>query len=149
MAKKRRIPMERLDAFILDASVTVAWYYRDETDPYADAIARRFPDVRAIVPSVWPLEVANAMLIGERRKRDAVATIPQFVSHLSALSISVDEQIFVRVFGDVQAVARTHNLSVYDASYLELAIRSSLPLATLDSRVRAAATAVGVLIFQP
>jgi hypothetical protein len=44
--------MERLDAFILDASVTVAWYYRDEADPYADAIARRFPALKAIVPSV-------------------------------------------------------------------------------------------------
>jgi predicted nucleic acid-binding protein len=89
------------------------------------------------------------MLIGERRKREAVATIPQFVSHLSALSISVDEQNFVRVFGDVLALARDHSLCVYDASYLELAIRSSLPLATLDDRVRAAATAVGVRIYQP
>jgi predicted nucleic acid-binding protein len=141
--------MERLDAFILDASVTVAWYYRDEADPYADAVARRFPGVKALVPSVWPLEVANAILIGERRKRDAVVTIPQFVSNLSALSIAVDEQNFARVFGAALALARDHDLSAYDASYVELAIRSSLPLATLDDRVRAAATALGIRLFQP
>ncbi len=141
--------MERLDAFVLDASVTVAWYYQDEADPYADAVARQFPEVRAIAPSIWPLEVANGMLIGQRRKRNAVATIPQFVTHLSALSIAVDEQNFARVFGDVLTLARDHDLSVYDASYIELAIRSGLPLATLDDRVRAAAAAVGVGIFQP
>ena len=149
MAKKRRAPADRLDSFVLDASITVAWYFRDEADPYADAVARRVPTVKPIVPSVWPLEVANTMLVGERRKRDAVATILQWTAYLTGLPIAVDEQNFGRVFGDVLAIARTYDLSVYDASYVELAIRSGLPLATLDGRLRAAAAALGVRIYQP
>jgi predicted nucleic acid-binding protein len=149
MARKKRPAKAKLDAFVLDASVTLAWYFEDEADPYADAVARRFRSMQAIVPSIWPLEVANAMLMGERRKRNAVATQAQWIGCLTALPIAVDDQSPVRVFRDVLALARTQNLSAYDASYLELALRSGLPLATLDDRLRQAATAVGVRRFEP
>ena len=61
------------ESFILDGSVSLAWYFKDEADPYADAIATRFPGVQAVVPTIWPLEVANAVLMGERRKRSTEA----------------------------------------------------------------------------
>jgi predicted nucleic acid-binding protein len=149
MAKKKRPAQKKLDAFVLDESVALAWYFQDEADPYADTVARQFPYVEAIVPAVWPLEVANAVLVGERRKRDAAATATQWAGYLTSLPIAVDDQTLGRIFGDVLTIARAQNLSVYDASYLELAIRSGLPLATLDDRLRAAAVAVGVPLYEP
>jgi predicted nucleic acid-binding protein len=149
MVKKKRPAQKKLDAFVLDASVTLAWHFQDEADPYADAVARQLPSVEAIVPSVWPLDVANAMLIGERRKRDTAATAPQWAGYLTSLPIAVDDQTFGRIFGDVLTIARAQNLSVYDASYLELALRSGLPMATLDDRLRSAAAAVGIPLYEP
>ena len=149
MAKKKRRAKKKLEAFVLDASTTLAWYFRDEADSYADAVARRIPTIDAIVPAIWPMEVANAILMGERRKRDTAATAAQWIGYLTSLPIAVDDLTLGRVFGDVLAVARAQNLSVYDAAYLELAIRSGLSLATLDDRLRAAAAAVGVPEFEP
>lgn len=148
MAKKRS-GKTKLDAFVLDASVTLAWYFDGESDAYADAVAGQFPAVQAIVPAIWPLEVANAILMGERRKRGTVLTAVQWAGFLTALPIAVDEPSFRRVLSDILAIARGQNLSVYDASYLELALRSGLPLASLDDKLRTAAVAVGVPICEP
>jgi predicted nucleic acid-binding protein len=149
MAKKRRSSQKKLDAFVLDASVTLAWYFSDEADPYADSVARAFPTVTAIVPAIWPLEIANAVLMGERRKRGTASATAQWMSFLTSLPIAVDDHVIARVFGDVITIARAHGLSIYDASYVELAIRSGLPLATLDDRLKSAAVAAGVRPFQP
>jgi predicted nucleic acid-binding protein len=148
MAKKRT-GKAKLDAFVLDASVTLSWYFEGESSAYADGIAEQFPAVQAIVPAVWPLEVANAVLMGERRKRGSVMTAAQFAASLAALPIAVDEAMLNCVFNEILAIARGQNLSVYDASYLELATRSGLPLASLDNKLRAAADALGVRIHQP
>jgi predicted nucleic acid-binding protein len=149
MAKKSRPTQRKLDAFVLDASVSLAWYFSDEADPYAEDVARSLPAFQALVPAVWPLEVANAILMGERRKRGTAATATQWAGLLTSLPIAVDEPSFGRVFRDVLELARAQYLSVYDASYLELAIRSGLPLATLDDRLRQAAAAAGVRPFEP
>jgi predicted nucleic acid-binding protein len=148
MAKKRSAKT-KLDAFVLDASVTLAWYFEGESNTYADAVADQFPAVQAIVPAIWPLEVANAVVIGERRKRGTILTATQWATYLSALPIAVDESLLRRTFNDILAIARDQTLSVYDASYLELAIRSGLPLASLDTKLRAAAKALGVRSHQP
>jgi predicted nucleic acid-binding protein len=149
MPKPKRAAKKTANAFVLDASVTLAWYFQDEADPYADDVARQLPATQAIVPSIWPLEVANAVLTGERRKRGTAATAAQWIGYLTSLPITVDDPTVGRVFGDILALARTHDLSAYDASYLELATRSGLPLATLDDPLRAAAAAIGVAIYQP
>jgi predicted nucleic acid-binding protein len=134
---------------VIDASLALAWYFPDEADAYADAIARLFPAVQAFAPAVWPLEVANALIVGERRHRGTAATVAQWVGYLMSLPIAVDDPPPGRVFGDTLAIARQFNRSTYDASYLELAIRHGLPLATLDGPLRKAAIAAGVAIFQP
>ena len=134
---------------VLDGSVTLAWYFKDEADPYADAVAARFPGVRAVVPAVWPLKVANAVLMGERRKRSTEAQATQWLTYLESLPITVDDESAARAWGDVLRLARAQHLSAYDAAYLELALRRGLPLATLDGALKAAAKAVGVAAYKP
>jgi predicted nucleic acid-binding protein len=143
---KQRI---KAGGFVLDGSICLAWYFKDEANPYADAVAARFPDVQAIVPAIWPLELANAVLVGERRKRSTEAQATRWLNHLSSLSITVDDETSSRAWSDVLKLGRLHKLSAYDAAYLELAIRQGLPLATLDDRLKDAATAAGVAEYKP
>lgn len=135
--------------FILDGSVALAWCFADEADTYADAIANRFPEVEAVVPALWHLEVANALLVGERRRRCDAADVAAWTAYLAALPISVDGQTDARAFGAILSLARAHTLSTYDAAYLELAQRRGLPLATLDRQLQAAAIAAGLAVFMP
>ena len=144
MAKKTNA-----EAFVLDGSITLAWYFKDEANPYADTIAARFPGVQAVVPTIWPLEVANAVLMGERRKRNTEAQAAKWLDYLRSLPITVDDETIARAWSDALSLARTHHLSAYDASYLELALRRGLPLATLDDKLKAAAKAVGLGVFLP
>ncbi len=130
--------------FVLDASVAVAWCYHDETTPYAVGVLKKLDADAALVPSVWPLEVANAVCIGERRQRLRPADIMRFTELVCALPIMVDSALLPRDLGPVLDLARTYQLSSYDASYIELAVREALPLATQDSRLQAAAAKVGV-----
>jgi predicted nucleic acid-binding protein len=144
MAKK-----VKTEGFVLDCSVAMAWCFHDEKNPYADAVATCLPDVEAFVPSLWPLEVANALLMGERRKRSTQADTGSWLAFLSSLPVSVDAETAARAWGDTLNLARPHNLSIYDAAYLELALRRGLALATLDGKLKAAATAVGVPLYIP
>lgn len=132
---------------MLDCSLTVAWFFEDETVRYAQAVEDSLPTVRATVPSLWPLEVANAPLAGERRKRATEAKVTTFLGLLAALPISVDDETAARAWPASLNLARVHRLSVYDAASLELAIRRGLPLATLDATLAAAANAAGVAAY--
>jgi predicted nucleic acid-binding protein len=135
--------------FVLDASLALAWFFKDEADPYADRVAARLPFARAAVPAIWRLEVANAVLMGERRQRSTEAQAVQWLTYLGSLPIAVDDETNDRAWGAALGLARAHHLSVYDAAYLELALRRGLPLATLDGRLRAAAATAGVATFAP
>lgn len=147
MAKKAGKP--KSEGFVLDGSVALAWYFRDETDPYADAVAAAFPGVRAFVPVIWPLEVANAVLMGERRKRSTAAQAAKWLSYVNSLPIEIDDATTARAWTEVLSLARAHQLSAYDATYLELALRRGLPLASLDGGLKTAARAVGVSEYKP
>jgi predicted nucleic acid-binding protein len=102
-----------------------------------------------LVPRLWQLEVANVLLVGERRKRCTQADTSNWLSYLSALPIVVDSETESRAWSDTISLARQNSLSECDAAYLELALRRSLPLATLDSQLESAARAVGVAIYRP
>jgi predicted nucleic acid-binding protein len=147
MAKKTKKPARA--EFVLDGSLALAWYFRDEADPYADAVAARFPAARAVVPMVWPLEVANALVMGERRQRSTEAQATQWLRYLASLPIAVDDETNDRAWSDVLKLARAHHLSAYDAAYLELALRRGLAVATLDAKLKGAASAAGVPEFAP
>jgi predicted nucleic acid-binding protein len=139
----------KVEAFVLDGSVAIAWCFQNETNSYADVIAARFPAVQAVVPAIWPLEVANVLLVGERRKRCAPLDTAYRLASLAALPITVEDISLTNVWNDVLNLARAQDLSVYDAAYLELALRRSLPLATLDNKLKDAALAVGVAMYKP
>jgi len=139
--------MSNTEEFILDNSVTMVWGFDDEADSYAEALLDLMPKARAYVPTLWPLEVANALLVGERRKRITPADTAKFLSLLGTFPITVDDQTTTRAWSETLNLARAQALSVYDAAYLELAMRRGLPLATLDDKLKAAAAAVGVLLY--
>jgi predicted nucleic acid-binding protein len=130
--------------FVLDCSVTMAWVFDDEDEPLAAKVRDRLADTIAIVPSVWPLETSNALLTAERRGRLTEAESVRFLTVLRSLPINVEAGPSLRLVDELLSLARRLGLTVYDASYLELAMRRGVPLATLDARLSAAAAVVGV-----
>ena len=135
---------------VLDCSVAMAWCFIDEKSDYADAIAGDLArSLEAIVPSIWPLEVANVLLVGERRNRSSEADTRRWTTLLRSFPISVDDWGDTAAFGETVHLARTLQFSAYDASYLELALRLRLPFATLDEKLGRAAEAVGITRYEP
>jgi predicted nucleic acid-binding protein len=135
---------------ILDSSLTLAWYLEDEQNAYADAThVALIEGAEALVPPLWPYEVANGFWMAERRSRIQPGEIPRVLALLAPLPIRVQAMAHERARQEVLALARTEGLTTYDAAYLELAMREGLPLATLDGQLRQAAARVGVLEFQP
>ena len=131
-------------SFVLDNSVAMAWCFEDEATEYADRILDRLVSEAALTPAIWPLEAANAVLVGARRQRLQLADTVRFLDLLRSLPIAVAALPLDQAMGPVLELARTFTLSAYDASYLELAMREGVPLATQDARLRVAATAAGV-----
>ncbi len=129
---------------MLDCSIVMAWYFVDESDPYADSIARQLSDQKAFVPLNWPLEVTNTLIVGERRKRSTQAQAANLLRNLASMPITIDAETNLHAWGTTLSLAREQNLTAYDAAYLELAMRRALPLATLDEKLKTAAQAVGV-----
>ena len=135
-------------SFVLDASTALAWCFRDEDDALAAAALDRLADDEAWVPAIWSLEVANALLGAERRKRITAAAASNAMRLLLDLPIVPDPSERARDFEVTWRLARTHRLSTYDSAYLELAIRLGLPLVTLDAQLRAAAATEGLPAFE-
>lgn len=132
--------------FVLDASVSLAWCFEDTTDPVVDyAIDVLVGGGEAVVPALWRLELANVLVVAERRKRLTEADTVKFLDLLDGLPIYV-----VPDAGSTAAfitLARAHGLTAYDAVYLDVALRTGLPLATLDHRLADAARAAGVMVM--
>ena len=131
-------------AFVLDCSVTMAWVFPDEATEATNQLRDSLVESRAFVPSLWPVEVGNVLLVAARRNRVRVDDWREIRASLEALPIEIDPVTTSRAWGASLELARTHQLSVYDAMYLELAMRLQLPLATLDRALRGAARTAGV-----
>ena len=125
--------------FVIDNSVVMTWCFKDKINQSADAILDRLEVSTAVVPSIWPLEVGNVLLVAERRKRLSEADSTRFIALLAELPIIIEQEPPERMMKDIVALARKHQLSTYDASYLDLAMRKGIPIATLDNRLKAAA----------
>jgi len=134
--------------FVLDNSVVMAWCFEDEDTKYADRVLELLDADTTITPAVWPLEIANAILMGERRGRLSAAGTARFTELVSELAITVERIPLSRALGVVMEVGRTHGLTSYDAAYLELAMRRGLPLATLDNRLANAARQANVTLIE-
>ena len=122
--------------FVLDASIALAWAFADEDDLRAAAALARIRSDEALVPGIWWFEIRNALVVNERRGRLMEADTASFLRTLSRLAVTIDRQPGE---AEVLTLARRHRLSVYDAAYLELAQRDSIPLATLDRELIGAA----------
>ena len=130
--------------WVFDASVTLAWCFDDERTNETDALLRRLTTSAAVVPQLWPLEVGNVLTLAVRKGRLTVAKRAQFLAVLNGSPIHVDAATATNAFDRILPMADAHQLTTYDAAYLELAMRLGVPLATLDQPLRAAATAAGV-----
>jgi predicted nucleic acid-binding protein len=131
--------------FVLDASVALAWLLDDPVPAYALHVKGSLRNTRALVPSLWTLEMANALAVGERRGNltsDQVARSMHLIEQL--LGETIETIASVATFRQVLATARSFRLTAYDADYLEIARSEGVPLATLDRALRAAAPHAGV-----
>jgi predicted nucleic acid-binding protein len=131
--------------FVLDASVSVAWCFDDESTPFSEGVLDLLSaGAEGVAPGIWPLEVANALLVAERRKRISMAQVTALLGRIVQLPVSVETIEPDRAFSQVLSVARQHQLTEYDAAYVELALRRGLPFATLDDKLRQAARMAGI-----
>ena len=129
-------------SLVLDSSITLAWVYSDETtEPVRQVFDTISQGGGAWVPGLWRLEVANILELGVRRKRHAARFRDSTLADLALLPIHVDVETERHAWGATLRLAGRHQLTLYDAAYLELALRRGLPLATLDRDLRAAAKA--------
>jgi predicted nucleic acid-binding protein len=133
--------------FVVDNSIVMTWCFKDEADPYADAVLKSLTENEAIVPAIWPLEVVNVLLVAERRKRLHESDSIRFLSLLSQLPVYVERTWPEKMMTQLLALGRDNSLSSYDAAYLELAMRQGLSIATLDSKLLKAAKRVRVPIL--
>ena len=130
---------------VVDASVTLSWCFPDEQTPAAIGVLDMLKaGDQALVPAFWCSEVLNSLLVGERKGRISADQTRAFLEDLRALRPTLDDVSLVRVIHEIQSLCRQHGLASYDALYVELAMRSGSPLATLDRNQRDAALAVGV-----
>lgn len=130
--------------FVLDCSVAISWCLVDENNPTANAILAIMPDAEAFVPGIWSLEIANVLLVAERRNRMTQEQSSEAITLLQSLLIQVDTATDANALGATLTLGRQEGLAAYDAAYLELALRLGLPLATIDQRLAEAATRCGV-----
>jgi predicted nucleic acid-binding protein len=131
--------------WVFDASITMAWCFEDERTAQTDALLDQLvTNLPAIVPQIWPLEIANVLVHATRKGRISQAKRRQFLTLLSGAPITVDLRPAPEIFDHVLLLADKHRLTAYDASYLELSMRLGVPLATSDDDLRRAALSVGL-----
>ncbi len=138
--------------FVLDNSISMRWLLTSEKaidQAYAEDVLESMLGVSALVPNLWHLEAISVLLGAEKRKEINLAEIEGFISQLENLPIQVDPLTAQQCFSKTLALSREYNLSSYDASYLELALREGIPLASLDKKLLKAAKHAEIEIFSP
>jgi len=133
--------------FVLDSSVALAWVLPDEANPTLDLLCDRLTNDVALVPPVWPLEIGNVLLVAVKRGRLKPREVNQLVTELRALPLEIDTASTEQALEATLALAQKYDLTTYDASYLELAKRRDLPLATLDTRLRQASLSAKITLL--
>ena len=138
-----------MSGFVLDASVALSWFVDHPVHPYAVQVRDRIrAGMRALVPCLWELEFANGLLIAERRKIILAAVADEGMAEVQRLrNTGIEMEVGSLTIREVLALARSHQLTAYDASYLELAKREGVPLATLDKGLETAAKKTGVSLL--
>jgi predicted nucleic acid-binding protein len=134
-------------ALVLDASITLSWFFPDERTAFTDAALEVAAQEECWAPAVWRLEFSNALLVAERKRRLTREERLQVLDEASRLNLRVDPTL--QDLRRISAMADRHDLSTYDAAYLELALRLGSALITLDKKLAAAAVAAGVTVHAP
>jgi predicted nucleic acid-binding protein len=134
-------------AFVLDCSIAMTWLFNDEATANTAELLTRLRTESALVPSWWFVEVTNVLALAERKKRIATADSAAFISDLATLDIERDDDGASRAFSELLPLCRKHQLTSYDALYLDLAMRRRLPLATLDVSLRSAAAKLSLKLL--
>ena len=139
-----------MTTFVLDNSVAMRWLLASNKvsdQRYAESVLRSLANAEAVVPNLWHLEAANVLLSAANRKELEISAVERFTVQLENLPITVDTLTANQVFGHTMSLAKAYRLSSYDAAYLELALRDSLPLATLDKDLLKAARRSDIEIY--
>jgi predicted nucleic acid-binding protein len=137
-----------VNEIVIDASVALAWCFKDERTAVTAELLERVQTDVAAVPILWHLEIANVLALAERRGRITSAESAELIALLETLEIAVDEETPSRAFGRVLDLARSERLTAYDAAYLDLAMRLGAPLASKDRDLCNAAERVGVKVLR-
>lgn len=139
-----------MSRFVIDASIVLAWCFPDENSSLAEHVADRFKQGdTATATAFWPHEVLNALLVVENRKRISRPLVRSFLDDLATLPVVLGQVPTREVFGRIESLGRKYDLTAYDAAYLDLAIESALPLATLDNHLIHACRKAGTLLVRP
>ncbi|MCD7109111.1 type II toxin-antitoxin system VapC family toxin [Rhizobium sp. DKSPLA3] len=133
-------------SIVIDASIALSWCFEDEASPQTDAIAERVADSGAVVPALFHLEIANVLMLAERRGRISAASLIQRLDLISQLPLETDTIAIARHIREILPLAREHGLAIYDATYLDVAARRGLPLATRDKALSRAAKEMGITV---
>ena len=137
-----------MKALVIHGSTTLGFLLKDEQAAVAlKALVAIENGIPTFVPAHWCVEVANGLIMAERRKRATQADITEALGLVAALPVHADEATAQKAGSDTAALARQYGLTIYDAAYLELAMRRGASLATTDHALAKAARAAGVLIF--
>ena len=132
---------------VLDCSIALAWCFEDETSPETDKLFDHVRDHGALVPTLWHLEIANVLVLAERRGRIKVGESEARLEVVAGWPIETDTETTRRAWRETLALARAERLTTYEAAYLELALRAGLPLLTRDEDRAAAARRRGVTVL--
>ena len=135
-----------MTGLVLDNSIVLSWCLADEDDALANRAMKLAIDHGAIVPGIWWYELRNALVVNERRGRIDAEDVRATLADLGEMRIALDSDHDDRIVLDL---AQRHDLSVYDAAYLEVAMRRGLPIASLDLRLRRAAAACRIALIEP
>ncbi len=138
-----------MSGFILDASVTLPWRFEDEATPWTEELLEGIRQGQeVVVPAHWPFEVLNTLLMAQRRGRVTAEQVREFLVDLKTLPIRIDSACPPKAWASLLVLAERYRLTVYDAAYLELAMRTGQPLATLDHDLLRAAKTAGVALLE-
>jgi predicted nucleic acid-binding protein len=131
----------------MDCSLALSWYFRDEITEQSNTLRERFVDEMVYVPALWPLEITNALLAALRRDRISESDLPLLLADLRELPDDVDRETDTMVWDHSIRIAQQYGLTIYDATYLELAMRKDVPIATLDKALAKACKLAAVEVL--
>lgn len=135
---------------VLDASMALAWLFTRHSKKEADCADRllmAMEDSKTIVPPLWHTEIANALLVGERRRIITEAQVVDYLTKLSELPIITDDATLPSRREPIMALAREHHLTAYDSTYLDLALRNNAVIASFDAKLIKAMSRAGGKVF--